>query len=48
MIKAVHLPTNHSAALPVQVTQIKGIILLEPLKSLDNSIQVEESLLEVA
>ena len=30
----------------VQVTQIKGTILLEPSKSLDQ-LQVEESLLEV-
>ena len=47
LIKAVRLPANYSAAVPVQVTQIKGTILLEPLKSLDQLLQVEESLLEV-
>ena len=33
--------------MPVQVTQIKGTVLLEPSESLDQSLQVEESLLEV-
>ena len=54
IIKAVRLPANYSAAVPVQVTQIKGTgrvfygtILLEPSKLLDQSLQVEESLLEV-
>ena len=46
LIKAVRLPANYSAAVSVQVTQIKGTMLLEPSKSLDQS-QVEESLLEV-
>ena len=46
LIKAVRLPANYSAAVSVQVTQIKGTILLEPSKSLDQ-LQVEESLLEV-
>ena len=47
IIKAVRLPANYSAAVPVQVTQIKGTILLEPSKLLNQSLQVEESLLEV-
>ena len=46
LIKAVCLPANYSAAVSVQVTQIKGTMLLEPSKSLDQS-KVEESLLEV-
>ena len=46
LIKAVRLPANYSAAVSVQVTQIKGTMLLEPSKSLDQS-KVEESLLEV-
>ena len=41
------MPANYSAAVPVRVAQIKGTILIEPSKSLDHSLQVEESLLEV-
>ena len=33
--------------MPVQVAQAKGTILLEPSKSLNQTLQVEESLLEV-
>ena len=47
LIKAVRLPANYSATVPVQVTQIKGTVLLEPTESLDRSLQVEESLLNV-
>ena len=47
LINAVRLPANYSAAVPVQVAQIKGTILIEPSKSLDHSLQVEKSLLEV-
>ena len=47
LIKAVRLPANYSVTVPVQVTQIKGTVLLEPSESLDRSLQVEESLLEV-
>ena len=47
LIKAVRLPANNSATVPVQLTHIKGTVLLEPSKSLDQSLKVEESLLEV-
>ena len=47
LIKAVCLPANHSATLPVQITHVNGTVLLEPSKSLDQSLQVEESLFEV-
>ena len=47
LIKAVRLPANHSATVPVQLTNVKGTVLLEPSQSLDQSLKVEESLLEV-
>ena len=47
LIKAVRLPANNSAAVPVQLTHVKGTVLLEPSKSLDQSLKVEESPLEV-
>ena len=47
LIKAVRLPANHSATVPVQLTNVKGIVLLEPSQSLDQSLKVEECLLEV-
>ena len=47
LIKAVRLPANHSATVPVQLTHVKGTVLLEPSKSLDQSLKVEECLLEV-
>ena len=40
LIKAVCLPANHSATVPVQITYVKGTVLLEPSKSLDQSLQV--------
>ena len=43
LIKAVRLPANHSATVPVQITHVKGTVLLEPSKSLDQSLQTEES-----
>ena len=45
--KSVHLPANYSATVPVQVSQVKGTVLLKPTKSLDQALQIEESLLEV-
>ena len=47
LIKSVHLPANYSATVPVQVSQVKGTVLLEPTKSLDQALQIEESLVEV-
>ena len=41
------MPTNYLDAVPVHVAQIKGTILIEPSQSLDHSLQVKESLLEV-
>ena len=42
-----HLPANHLATVPVQITDVKGTILLEPSKSLKQTLQVEESYFEV-
>ena len=47
LIKAVRLPASYAAVVPVQVAEVKGTILLEPSKSLNQALQVEESLLEV-
>ena len=47
LIKAIRLPANHSATVPVQITHVKGTVLLEPSKSLNQSLQIEESLLKV-
>ena len=47
LIKAVRLPASYAVVVPVQVAQAKGTILLEPSKSLNQALQVEESLLEV-
>ena len=38
LIKAVRLPANHSVTIPVQITHVKGTVLLEPSKSLDQSL----------
>ena len=43
LIKAIHLPVNHSATVPVQLTHVKGTVLLELSQSLDKSLKVEES-----
>ena len=47
LIKAVCLPANHSVTVPMQLTHVKGTVLLEPSLSLDQSLKVEEGLLEV-
>ena len=47
LIKAVRLPASYAAVVPVQVAQAKGTVLLESSKSLNQVLQVEESLLEV-
>ena len=47
LIKAVRLPASYAAVVSVQVAEVKGTILLEPSKLLNQALQVEESLLEV-
>ena len=47
LIKAVRLPASYAAVVPVQVAQAKVTVLLEPSKSLNQTLQIEESLLEV-
>ena len=47
LIEAIHLPVNYSATVPVQLTHVKGTVLLELSQSLDKSLKVEESLLGV-
>ena len=45
LIKSVCLPANNSATVSVQVSQVKGTVLLEPT-SIGPSLQVKESLLQ--
>ena len=47
LIKVAHLSAHHSVMVPVQIAHVKGTVLLEPSKSLNQSLQVEESLLEI-
>ena len=46
MIKTVQLPANFTIA-PVQVKNVKGLVMLEPSSSLDYSLKIAESLIEV-
>ena len=47
LIKTVHLPANFTAVVPVQVLNEKGTFILEPSDSLDTSLKIVESLIEV-
>jgi len=47
LIKTVCLPANFTAVVPIQVPNVKGSVMLEPLDSLDSSLQIAESLTEV-
>ena len=47
LIKTVHLPANFTAVVPVQVLNVKGTVMLEPSDSLDTSLKIVESLIEV-
>ena len=47
LIKTVHLPANFTAVVPVQVLNEKGTFMLEPSDSLDTSLKIVESLIEV-
>ena len=47
LIKAVCLPASYVAVVPAQVAQSNSTVLLEPSKLLNQTLQVEESLLEV-
>jgi len=41
------LLANFTAVLPVQVPNVRGSVMLEPLDSLDSSLQIAESFIEV-
>ena len=47
MIKTVRLPANFSPIVPVQIKQVKGLVMLEPSGSLDSSLKIAKSLIEV-
>ena len=47
LISAVRLPACHFAKVPVQIKELKGSVLIEPADLLDDSLQVDESLVEV-
>ena len=47
VIKTVRLPANFTAIVPVQIKQVKGLVMLEPSSSLDSSLKIAESLIEV-
>ena len=47
VIKTVHLPANFTAIVPVQVKQVKGLVMLEPSSSLDSLLKIAESLIEI-
>jgi len=47
LIKTVRLPANFTAVVPVQAPNVNGSVMLEPLDSLDSSLQIAESLIEV-
>ena len=47
LIKTVRLPANFTAVVPVQVLNEKGTVMLYPSDSLDTSLNIVESLIEV-
>ena len=47
LIKTVRLPANFTAVVPVKVLNKKGTFMLEPSDSLDTSLKILESLIEV-
>ena len=47
LIRAVRLPANCSAVVPVQVIGLKGLALLEPKGCLQSCLNIDESLVEV-
>ena len=47
LVSAVRLPACHFAKVPVQIKELKGSVLIEPADLLDDSLQVDESLVEV-
>ena len=47
LIKTVRFPANFTAVVPVKVLNEKGTFMLEPSDSLDTSLKIVESLIEV-
>jgi len=47
LVKTVRLPANSTTVVPIQTSGVEGTVMLEPLDSLDCSLQMAESLIEV-